>query len=66
MRSTENDFETKFRRREVPADVPERSVTDLEDLPGSLVEAGLALPPFEVGPRQARRPLDLLVRFLTR
>ena len=38
----ENDFETKFRRREVPADVPERSVTDLEDLSGSLVEAGLA------------------------
>src|SRR6266702_5596181 len=38
----ENDFATKFRRREMPADVPEHSVTDLEDLPGSLVEAGLA------------------------
>jgi tyrosyl-tRNA synthetase len=40
--SAEGDFETKFRRREVPEDVPERSITDLEDLPGSLVETGLA------------------------
>jgi len=38
----EKDFETKFRRREMPEDVPERFVMDLEDVPGSLVEAGLA------------------------
>jgi tyrosyl-tRNA synthetase len=38
----ENDFDTKFRRREAPDDVPERSVGDLEDLPGTLVDAGLA------------------------
>src|SRR5204863_5923450 len=38
----EKDFETKFRRREVPEDVPERSVTELEDLPGAAVEAGPA------------------------
>ena len=40
--SAEGDFETKFRRREVPEDVPERSVGDLEDLLGALVETGLA------------------------
>ena len=40
--SAEGDFETRFRRREVPEDVPERSITDLEDLPGALVESGLA------------------------
>jgi len=38
----EKDFETKYRRREAPEDVPERGVTDLEDVPGALVEAGLA------------------------
>jgi len=38
----EKDFETKFRRREMPEDVPERTVADLEDLAGVLVEAGLA------------------------
>ena len=38
----EKDFETKYRRREAPEDVPERDVTDLEDVPGALVEAGLA------------------------
>ena len=38
----EKDFETKFRRREMPEDVPEGFVMDLEDVPGSLVEAGLA------------------------
>jgi len=40
--SAEGDFETRFRRREVPEDVPQRSITDLEDLPGALVESGLA------------------------
>ena len=38
----EHDFETKFRRREMPEDVPDRTVADLEDLPGALVESGLA------------------------
>jgi len=38
----EQDFETKFRRREAPEDVPERTTGDLEDLVGALVEAGLA------------------------
>jgi len=40
--SAEGDFETKFRRREVPEDVPERAAGDLEDLLGALVETGLA------------------------
>ena len=40
--SAEGDFETKFRRREVPEDVPERAASDLEDLLGALVETGLA------------------------
>jgi tyrosyl-tRNA synthetase len=40
--SAEGDFETKFRRREVPEDVPERDAGDLEDLVGVLVETGLA------------------------
>jgi tyrosyl-tRNA synthetase len=40
--SAEGDFETKFRRREVPQDVPERDAGDLEDLVGVLVETGLA------------------------
>jgi tyrosyl-tRNA synthetase len=40
--SAEKDFETRFRRREMPEDVPERTVADLEDLAGVLVEAGLA------------------------
>ena len=38
----EKDFETKFRRREMPEDVPERTAGDLEDLVGALVETGLA------------------------
>ena len=38
----ERDFDTKFRRREMPEDVPERAAGDLEDLLGALVEAGLA------------------------
>ncbi len=40
--SAEGDFETKFRRREVPEDVPERATGDLQDLVGALVESGLA------------------------
>jgi tyrosyl-tRNA synthetase len=38
----EADFETKFRKREVPVEVPERTVADLEDIAGSLVDSGLA------------------------
>jgi len=38
----EADFETRFRDRGMPQDIPERSVANLEDLPGVLVESGLA------------------------
>jgi len=38
----EADFETRFRDRGLPQDIPERSVANLEDLPGVLVESGLA------------------------
>jgi tyrosyl-tRNA synthetase len=38
----EKDFETKFRRRELPADIPEKPVSDPEDIAGTLVEVGLA------------------------
>ena len=38
----EKDFDTKFRRREMPEDVPERAAGDLQDLVGVLVDAGLA------------------------
>jgi tyrosyl-tRNA synthetase len=37
----EADFETKFRRRDIPADIEEREVMR-GDLPGALVETGLA------------------------
>ena len=38
----ENDFETKFRRREMPADIQDRTVGDLDDVVGALVDSGLA------------------------
>jgi tyrosyl-tRNA synthetase len=38
----ERDFETKFRLRELPQDIPEREVADLDDVVGGLVEVGLA------------------------
>ncbi len=38
----ERDFETKFRKREAPDDMPEREVISLEDIAGALVETGLA------------------------
>jgi tyrosyl-tRNA synthetase len=38
----EADFDTRFRDRGMPQDIPERSVANLEDLPGVLVESGLA------------------------
>jgi len=38
----EADFDNRFRDRGMPQDIPERSVANLEDLPGVLVESGLA------------------------
>ncbi|HET7467884.1 MAG TPA: tyrosine--tRNA ligase [Candidatus Dormibacteraeota bacterium] len=38
----ESDFDTKFRKREAPQNVPDKDITDLEDIAGSLVESGLA------------------------
>jgi tyrosyl-tRNA synthetase len=38
----EEDFDTKFRKREIPDDVPERAVANPGDLVSSLVETGLA------------------------
>ena len=38
----EHDFDTKFRLRELPTDIAEKDVADLEDVAGALVEAGLA------------------------
>jgi tyrosyl-tRNA synthetase len=41
-RRAEEDFNIKFRKREIPDDIPERSVTNPADLVGSLVETTLA------------------------
>ena len=41
-RRAEEDFNTKFRKREIPEDVAERAVSRPDDLAGSLVETGLA------------------------
>jgi tyrosyl-tRNA synthetase len=41
-RRAEDDFNTKFRRREIPDDIPERTVSNPQDLVASLVETGLA------------------------
>ncbi|HVH62325.1 MAG TPA: tyrosine--tRNA ligase [Candidatus Dormibacteraeota bacterium] len=41
-RRAEEDFNTKFRKREIPEDVPERRISDPRDLLGALVETGLA------------------------
>jgi len=38
----EEDFDVKFRRREIPDDMPEHRVSDPRDLLGALVETGLA------------------------
>src|SRR5205809_2446191 len=38
----EDDFDTKFRQRERPAEIPEQVVTNAADLLGVLVETGLA------------------------
>ena len=41
-RRAEDDFNTKFRKREIPDDIPERTVSNPSDLVGALVETGLA------------------------
>jgi tyrosyl-tRNA synthetase len=41
-RRAEEDFNRKFREREMPDDIPEKSVSNLSDLVGVLVETGLA------------------------
>jgi tyrosyl-tRNA synthetase len=41
-RRAEQDFDVKFRKREIPDDMPVRSVSDPRDLLGALVETGLA------------------------
>lgn len=41
-RRAEEDFNTKFRKREIPKDMPEHKVSDPRDLLGVLVETGLA------------------------
>jgi tyrosyl-tRNA synthetase len=41
-RRAEEDFDTKFRKREIPQDLREIRPSDPEDLSGTLVEAGLA------------------------
>jgi tyrosyl-tRNA synthetase len=38
----EADFETKFRRREIPEEIPERSIMSMVDLPAALVELEFA------------------------
>jgi tyrosyl-tRNA synthetase len=38
----EQDFDVKFRKREIPDEMPEHSVSDPRDLLGALVETGLA------------------------
>jgi tyrosyl-tRNA synthetase len=38
----EQDFDVKFRKREIPDEMPEHSVSDPRDLVGALVETGLA------------------------
>ena len=41
-RRAEEDFDTKFRKREIPDDVPEKKIANATDLTGALVETGLA------------------------
>jgi tyrosyl-tRNA synthetase len=38
----EEDFNTKFRKREIPEDMPERTIANPADLAGALLETGLA------------------------
>ena len=41
-RRAEEDFNTKFRKREIPDEIPEHTVSNPDDLLGTLVETGLA------------------------
>ena len=41
-RRAEEDFNTKFRKRETPEDVPERTIADPGDIAGALDKTGLA------------------------
>jgi tyrosyl-tRNA synthetase len=41
-RRAEDDFNKKFRKREIPDDIPDHTVSNPSDLIGSLVETGLA------------------------
>jgi len=38
----EADFDVRFRKRDVPEDVPERAISDVKDLVGTLVEVEFA------------------------
>jgi tyrosyl-tRNA synthetase len=38
----ESDFDVKFRKRDVPQDVPDRAISDAHDLVGTIVEVGFA------------------------
>jgi tyrosyl-tRNA synthetase len=38
----EDDFDTKFRKRELPSEMPEVTPSNVEDLTGTIVEAGFA------------------------
>jgi tyrosyl-tRNA synthetase len=38
----EADFDTKFRKREIPTEMPEVTPSNVEDLTGTIVEAGFA------------------------
>jgi tyrosyl-tRNA synthetase len=41
-RRAEADFDTRFRKREIPSEIAEVKASNLQDLSGTLVEAGLA------------------------
>ena len=51
--SAEADFDRRFRRRELPAEIPDHRASNPDDIPGTLVEAGLA-----ASRRQAMRLLE--------
>jgi len=40
--SAEADFDRRFRRRELPEEIPEHTASNPDDIPGTLVESGLA------------------------
>jgi tyrosyl-tRNA synthetase len=51
--AAEADFDRRFRRRELPDEIPEHRASNPDDIPGTLVEAGLA-----PSRRQAMRLLE--------